>query len=129
MSTTRRLWIPLGLLLGVTFTVLLGMGREIHRSAPTLPGKVVTTSGQTLFTHADLETARQVWQSFGGQQLGAVWGHGSLFAADWVAISNVGALLYAWFVLRLWIAPKRVLAALDVGHAMPVRAVGAPARG
>lgn len=32
MSTTRRLWIALGLLLGVTFTVLLGMGREIHRN-------------------------------------------------------------------------------------------------
>jgi nitric oxide reductase subunit B len=85
MSTTRRLWIALGLLLGVTFTVLLGMGREIHRSAPPLPDKVVTTAGQTLFTHADLETGRQVWQSFGGQQLGSVWGHGALVAPDWSA--------------------------------------------
>ncbi len=85
MSTTRRLWIALGLLLGVTFTVLLWMGREIHRSAPPLPDRVVTTSGQTLFTHADFETGRQVWQSFGGQQLGSVWGHGALVAPDWSA--------------------------------------------
>src|SRR5690606_11033111 len=85
MSTTRRLWIALSLLLGATFAVLLWMGREIHRSAPPLPEQVVTSSGQVLFTRADLETGRQVWQSFGGQQLGSVWGHGALVAPDWSA--------------------------------------------
>ncbi len=85
MSTTRRLWIALGLLLGTTFAVLLWMGNEIHRQAPPLPEQVVTTSGQILFTRADLEEGRQVWQSFGGQQLGSVWGHGALVAPDWSA--------------------------------------------
>src|SRR5690606_19105875 len=85
MSTTRRLWIALGLLLGATFAVLLWMGREIHRSAPPLPERIVSASGQVLFTRADLEAGRQVWQSFGGQQLGSIWGHGALVAPDWSA--------------------------------------------
>ncbi|RYD16539.1 MAG: nitric-oxide reductase large subunit [Lysobacteraceae bacterium] len=85
MSTTRRLWIALGLLLGATFAVLLWMGREIHRTAPPLPERIVSTSGQVLFTRADLEAGRQVWQSFGGQQLGSIWGHGALVAPDWSA--------------------------------------------
>src|SRR5688500_6389486 len=85
MSPTRRLWIALGLLLGATFAVLLWMGREINRSAPPLPERIVSTSGQVLFTRADLEAGRQVWQSFGGQQLGSIWGHGALVAPDWSA--------------------------------------------
>ena len=41
--------------------------------------------GQTIFTRADIEAGRQVWQSFGGQQLGSIWGHGALIAPDWSA--------------------------------------------
>jgi len=85
MSTTRRLWIALGLLLGATFAVLLGMGREIHHQAPPLPERVVAASGQVLYTRADIEAGRQVWQSIGGQQLGSIWGHGALIAPDWSA--------------------------------------------
>ena len=85
MSTTRRLWIALGLLLSSTFAVLLWMGNEIHRQAPPLPEKVVAASGDVLFTRADFEQGRQVWQSFGGQQLGSIWGHGALVAPDWSA--------------------------------------------
>jgi nitric oxide reductase subunit B len=99
MSTTRRLWIALGLLLGATFAVLLWMGREIHRTAPPLPERVATTSGQTLFTRADIESGRQVWQSFGGQQLGSIWGHGALVAPDWSADwlhREASALLDLW---------------------------------
>jgi len=85
MSTSRRLWIALGVLLGVTFTVLLWMGGEIHRAAPPMPERVVTAAGNTLFTREDIEQGRIVWQSIGGQQLGSVWGHGALVAPDWSA--------------------------------------------
>src|SRR5690606_3101770 len=47
--------------------------------------RIVSDSGQVLFTRSDLETGRQVWQSFGGQQLGSIWGHGALVAPDWSA--------------------------------------------
>ena len=85
MSTHRRLWIALALLLGSTFAVLLWMGREIHHAAPPMPERVVSASGATLFTRADIERGRVVWQGMGGQQLGSVWGHGALVAPDWSA--------------------------------------------
>ncbi len=85
MSTTKRLWIALGSLLAATFAVLLWTGREIYQQAPPIPDKVVTTSGEVLFSRADFDTGRQVWQSIGGMQLGSIWGHGALIAPDWSA--------------------------------------------
>ncbi len=85
MSTTQRLWVALGTLLGVTFAVLLWMGREIYHQAPPVPERVVAASGQVLYTRADIEAGRRVWQSIGGQQLGSIWGHGALIAPDWSA--------------------------------------------
>ena len=82
MSTTTRLWIALGSLLGVTFAVLLWMGREIYHDAPPMPDRVVAASGDVIFTRDDMEVGRTVWQSFGGQQLGSIWGHGALVAPD-----------------------------------------------
>ncbi len=72
MSTTKRLWLGLALLLASTFSVLLLMGNEIYRVAPPLPDRVVSTSGNTLYTLDDLETGRQVWQSIGGMQIGSM---------------------------------------------------------
>lgn len=85
MSTTKRLWIGLGVLLTLGFGVLLWMGGEIHRQAPPMPKVILTTDGQTLYTQADIEIGRTVWQSIGGQQLGSIWGHGALVAPDWSA--------------------------------------------
>ncbi|MBQ0715124.1 MAG: nitric-oxide reductase large subunit [Paraperlucidibaca sp.] len=85
MSTTKRLWLGLALLLASTFSVLLLMGNEIYRVAPPLPDRVVSTSGETIYTLDDLETGRQVWQSIGGMQVGSIWGHGALIAPDWSA--------------------------------------------
>ena len=77
MSTTRRLWLSLGSLLVLGFGVLLWMGGEIHRQAPPMPEAVLTERGETVYTRADIELGRQVWQSIGGQQLGSIWGHGA----------------------------------------------------
>jgi len=85
MDTTRRLWLGLAALLIASFGVLLWMGRDMHQQAPPLPARVVTESGQVVFTRADMERGRQVWQSIGGQQLGSIWGHGALVAPDWSA--------------------------------------------
>ncbi|HKY92066.1 MAG TPA: nitric-oxide reductase large subunit [Nevskiaceae bacterium] len=85
MSQSRKLWVGLGLLLATTFSLLLFMGSEIHRQAPPVPERVIAASGDTLYTRADIERGRQVWQSFGGQQLGSIWGHGALVAPDWSA--------------------------------------------
>jgi len=85
MSVSKKLWTGLAALLVVSFGVLLWVGGEIHRVMPPIPGAVVTTEGRTLYTRADIEKGRQVWQSIGGHQLGSIWGHGSYVAPDWTA--------------------------------------------
>ncbi len=85
MSSTRRLWTILTILLLGSFGVLLLMGDQIYRKAPPMPEAVVTQSGDILFTAADIQKGRQVWQSMGGMQLGSIWGHGGYVAPDWSA--------------------------------------------
>ncbi len=85
MSVTKRLWLGLGALLAASFAVMLWLGVDLFHTAPPIPDRVITTSGQTLYTRADIERGRQVWQSIGGQQLGSIWGHGALVAPDWSA--------------------------------------------
>jgi nitric oxide reductase subunit B len=85
MESTRKLWIVLATLLVVSFGVLLWAGTEIFRAAPPIPEQVVADDGTTVFTRADIEQGRAVWQSMGGMQLGSIWGHGAYVAPDWSA--------------------------------------------
>ena len=85
MNPTRRLWITLTAILLASFSVLLFMGKEIHRIAPPMPDSVVTTDGTLVYSGDDIRVGRQVWQSMGGQQVGSIWGHGGYLAPDWSA--------------------------------------------
>src|SRR5688572_19628002 len=85
MNSNRKLWIGLSILLVVSFSVLIWVGTEIHRVMPPIPAQVVDGHGRVLYTRADIEKGRQVWQSIGGHQLGSIWGHGSYVAPDWSA--------------------------------------------
>ena len=115
MSTTRKLWIGLATLLIVGFGVLLWMGGEVYRQAPPMPQAVVTDKGDTVYTRADMETGRQVWQSIGGQQLGSIWGHGALVAPDWSA-DWLHRETMAWLELRARSTPSRSYAELNAGE-------------
>ena len=77
MSTTKKLWLGLAALLIASFGVMLWLGADLHQTAPPIPNRVVAANGQVLYTRADIERGRQVWQSTGGQQLGSIWGHGA----------------------------------------------------
>ena len=85
MSNTRKLWLGLGALLVASFAVLLWSGGQIFRAAPPIPERVVSQDGQVVYTRADIEEGREVWQSIGGMELGSIWGHGSYVAPDWSA--------------------------------------------
>ena len=85
MSTTKRLWLGLGALLVASFAVMLWLGFDLYQTAPPMPKRVVTESGQVVYTEEDIKRGRQVWQTTGGQQLGSIWGHGALIAPDWSA--------------------------------------------
>jgi nitric oxide reductase subunit B len=85
VTNIRKLWAGLIGLLVVSFSILLFMGGEIYRQAPPMPERVVVADGHVVFTRADIEQGRQVWQSIGGHQLGSIWGHGGYVAPDWTA--------------------------------------------
>lgn len=85
MSTTKKLWLGLAALLIASFSVMLWLGADLHQTAPPVPKRVVTESGHVVYTEADIQKGRQVWQSMGGMQLGSIWGHGALVAPDWSA--------------------------------------------
>ena len=85
MNNAKRLWLFLIILLVSTFSVLIWTGADIYRKAPPMPDKVVSAGGETIFTRADIDKGRVVWQSMGGMQLGSIWGHGSYVAPDWSA--------------------------------------------
>ncbi|TWT21660.1 nitric-oxide reductase large subunit [Luteimonas wenzhouensis] len=85
MDSTRKLWAGLAVLLIASFAVLLWVGSEVHRQAPPMPDRVLSTDGSLVLTRTEIEQGRQVWQSIGGQQLGSIWGHGAYVAPDWGA--------------------------------------------
>ncbi len=85
MNSTRKLWVYLATLLIASFATLLWTGGEIFREAPPMPERVVSTDRQLIYTRADIELGRRVWQSTGGMQLGSIWGHGAYVAPDWTA--------------------------------------------
>jgi len=85
MPSSKRLWLILAAVVVGAFLVLGVFGVEVYRQAPPIPERVVTNDGKLLFTQKDILDGQQVWQSIGGQQVGAVWGHGAYQAPDWSA--------------------------------------------
>ena len=81
----QRLWLIFACSMLAMFAILLLFGREIYHQAPPIPARVVSISGDTLFTRADIERGQNVWQSTGGMQQGSLWGHGGYLAPDWSA--------------------------------------------
>jgi nitric oxide reductase subunit B len=125
MSQTRKLWLGLVTLLIAAFSVLLWMGGEIHRQEPPMPRSVVSVDGTTIFTQADIETGRSVWQSIGGQQLGSIWGHGALVAPDWSA-DWLHREITAWLDLQAQKKYAQPFANLDIGSKAKLQAELAP---
>lgn len=82
---TRNLWVGLILVTVLSFSVLLFFGKEIYSLKPPIPEKVVSESGEVIFTAQQIKDGQNVWQSIGGQQVGSIWGHGAYVAPDWSA--------------------------------------------
>jgi len=81
----KKLWIALGLVMVISFTVLGVVGYKAIDSAPPIPQQVVTADGQLRFTGKTIRNGQNVWQSTGGQEIGTIWGHGAYVAPDWSA--------------------------------------------
>ncbi len=85
MHATRKLWTWLAIICALSFAALGWVGTEIYLKAPPIPQKVVSTSGELLYTADQIQQGQQAWLAAGGQQMGTVWGHGSYLAPDWSA--------------------------------------------
>ena len=85
MKATRKLWTWLAVICVLSFAALGWVGTEIYVKAPPIPQKVVSASGDLLYTADQVKHGQQAWLSAGGQQIGSVWGHGSYLAPDWSA--------------------------------------------
>jgi nitric oxide reductase subunit B len=81
----RSHWIALVVVVVAAFAVLLNQKRELDRSLPPIPDRVVADDGSVLFRGDDIRRGQNVWQSLGGQQIGSIWGHGAYVAPDWSA--------------------------------------------
>lgn len=83
--TTKKLWLTLALVMVSSFAVLIFYSNDIYRKAPPIPDKVVSETGEVLFSGQDIKDGQNVWQSIGGQTVGSIWGHGAYIAPDWTA--------------------------------------------
>lgn len=83
--TVGRLWIIFAVTMVVMFGTLLYYGGQIYQAKPPIPEEVQSTSGNVLYTRAQIERGQNLWQSMGGMQQGSIWGHGSYVAPDWSA--------------------------------------------
>ncbi len=84
-KTYKKLWWLLIAILGITFTLLGYLGREVYRQAPPIPEQIVTTDGTVVATKEKILDGQTAYQSVGGMQLGSVYGHGAYQAPDWTA--------------------------------------------
>ncbi|QQE11482.1 nitric-oxide reductase large subunit [Planctomycetota bacterium] len=94
-----KLWIAFGLVVLLSFLVLIYYGLEIYRVAPPVPKAFVTEQGETLASETQIKDGQNVWQSIGGQELGSIWGHGAYVAPDWTADLLHRESIY---MLNLW---------------------------
>ena len=81
----KRYWIGFSLVMILSFAVLGWVGTRIYQEKPPVPEKVVTKSGQLVYTKSDIQDGQNIWQAMGGMEIGSVWGHGSYVAPDWTA--------------------------------------------
>src|SRR4051794_22218904 len=81
----RRIWLGLIAVLVVSFGVLGWVGTRIYQLAPPVPDQVVTADGRVIFGPGEIEAGQDVWRSFGGMEMGSIWGHGAYVAPDWTA--------------------------------------------
>jgi nitric oxide reductase subunit B len=81
----RRLWIGFAIVLVVSFAILGFVGARIYQLAPPVPDRVVATDGRVVFEAGEIQRGQDVWRSFGGMELGSIWGHGAYVAPDWTA--------------------------------------------
>lgn len=66
-------------------TILIWLAAKTYTDAPPIPNKVVTPSGDVLFTGDDIVGGQQVFLRYGLMENGTIWGHGVYLGPDFSA--------------------------------------------
>ena len=102
---TLSSWWKHGVILTMVFgfTVLIWLAVRSYQDAPPVPDKVVSASGEPLFTHQDILAGQQVFLKYGLMDNGTIWGHGAYLGPDYSAryLHTLSA------DVRRWIAEDR----------------------
>ena len=99
----KKYWTAFMLVIVISFTVLGWIGVRIYQQVPPVPSKVITNNGNLVFTKEDILEGQNIWQAFGGMEVGSVWGHGSYVAPDWTADWLHNEVM---FILNYWAEEK-----------------------
>jgi len=67
------------------FTLLIWLAVRTYSGAPPIPGRVVSSSGETIFTRRDILAGQQVFLKYGLMENGSIWGHGAYLGPDFSA--------------------------------------------
>src|SRR5215831_14897531 len=69
----------------VGFTILGYLAIRIYRESPPVPSRVVSESGQTVFTADDIRAGQEAFLTYGLMEYGSVYGHGAYLGPDFTA--------------------------------------------
>jgi len=58
----KKLWIALGLVMAISFTVLGTVGYHAISNGPPIPSRVISADGRLLFTGDTIRNGQNVWQ-------------------------------------------------------------------
>jgi nitric oxide reductase subunit B len=67
------------------FTVLGYLALRVYQDHAPVPGRVVSKTGQTLFTREDVLQGQQAFLTYGLMEYGSIYGHGAYLGPDFTA--------------------------------------------
>ena len=67
------------------FAILGYLAIKVYQEHPPVPGRVVSDSGQTIFTAEDIRAGQELFLTYGLMQYGSVYGHGAYLGPDFTA--------------------------------------------
>jgi nitric oxide reductase subunit B len=69
----------------IGFAILGYLAYLVYAQQPPIPGRVVSTTGEALFTRADILEGMNVFQRYGVMEYGTIYGHGAYLGPDFTA--------------------------------------------
>src|SRR3954464_8230060 len=81
-----KAWVQAATLVALAgFFGLVLMGFLTYQSSPPVPDRVVTSSGEQVFTAADIRAGQDVFLKNGLMEYGSIFGHGAYLGPDYPA--------------------------------------------